>query len=78
MLWATSVVLPGCPFLGWMIDLTCGVKQQHHCIRITNSVKEDLNIWHNFLREYNGRTLFIPNNIWLITQSYSCSLMLHI
>ena len=38
-------------------DLTIGKKLPHKIIRITDSAKEDLKIWHCFLEHVNGRTM---------------------
>ena len=45
---ACSVVVPGRAFLRRLIDLTKGVKSPHHFIRLSKSVKADLEIWQSF------------------------------
>ena len=62
--WATSAVKPGRPFIRRLIDLTKGVREQHHFIRITNQVVKDLKVWYDFLCQYNGYTMFIPDRTW--------------
>lgn len=56
---ACSVVVPGRPFLRRLINLTIGVFEPFHHIRITLEAKDDLRVWLQFLQEYNGRTIFI-------------------
>ena len=56
---ACEVVIPGRPFLRRLIDLTIGVRFPHYHIRLTKSVKEDLDLWLNFLEGHNGRVLFL-------------------
>ncbi|XP_061195748.1 uncharacterized protein LOC133203975 [Saccostrea echinata] len=61
---ACNVVLPGRSFLRRLIDLTIGIKKQYYKIRMTEEVKEDLNVWLSFLSNYNGSTMFLPDR-WL-------------
>ena len=64
---ACSVVVPGCAFLRRLIVLTKGVKQSHHCIRISREVREDLRVWLSFLDHFNGKSFFL-NEVWLSSQ----------
>jgi hypothetical protein len=52
---ACSVVRPGRAFLRRLIDLTIGIKSQHHFIRVSKEVKKDLNLWLSFLSNFNGK-----------------------
>ena len=54
---ATRVVTPGRPFLRRMYDLTMQANNPFHFVRITKSVKLDLQIWLSFLNRYNGMTI---------------------
>ena len=54
-----SVVLPGRAFLRRLVDLTKGVRLPHHRIRITEACRRDLQVWLQFLRDFNGRTFFL-------------------
>ena len=54
-----SLVLPGRAFLQRLIDLTKGVRLPHHRIRITEACRRDLQVWLQFLRDFNGRTFFL-------------------
>ena len=57
---ATSVVSSGRPFLRRMYDLTINVKNLNCKIRLSVTIKEDLCIWKEFLRSYNGITIISP------------------
>ena len=37
-----------------MYDHTIGIKKPFHFVRITSSIKQDLQIWYQFLYHYNG------------------------
>ncbi len=54
---STTVVRSGKAFLRRLIDLTCHVTKPDYKIRITRSVREDLEVWLTFLKNYNGRTI---------------------
>ena len=54
---AASVV-PARPFLRRMIDLLSLAKKPHHYIRLTLEVLKDLDVWSQFLHDYNGVTYF--------------------
>ena len=60
---ACSVVVPGRAFLRRLIDLTKGIKSAHHFVRLTKSVKADLEIWRSFLDDFNGRSIFL-SDVW--------------
>ena len=54
---ATSIVKSGRPFLRQLHDLAMKANKPHHYLRITNDVKDDLNMWINFLQNFNGKTI---------------------
>ena len=58
-----KVVPPGRPFLQRMIQLTRGVKQPHHHIKLNAGFREDVKMWQNFMNNWNGRNLFL-NTVW--------------
>ena len=60
---ATSIIRSGRCFLRRLYDLTIGKKLPHKIIRITDSAKEDLKIWHDFLDHFNGRTMLSVKTI---------------
>ena len=60
---ACSVVVPGRVFLRRLINLTIGVHQSHHLIRLTLEVKKDLRIWETFLDSFNGKSFFLEEGL---------------
>ncbi|KAK3099320.1 hypothetical protein FSP39_002568 [Pinctada imbricata] len=58
---ACNVVIPGRPFLRRLINLTIGVSKPFYKVRLTKSAKLDLSVWLNFLKEFNGKCLFLPD-----------------
>ncbi len=60
---ACRVVAPGRAFLRRLINLTLGINQPYHHIRVTSGVREDLLTWQNFLQKYNGRSMFIQRDL---------------
>ena len=48
-------VVPARAFLSRLFDLTAGVLKPHHHIRLTSQAKLDLQVWHDFLCQYNGK-----------------------
>ena len=53
-----AAVVPARPFLFRLIQKIYSVHKPHHKIWLTCEMKEDLKTWLQFLREYNGVTLF--------------------
>ena len=56
---ACSVVVPGRAFLRRLIDLTKGIKPAHHFVRLTKSIKADLEIWRSFLMTLMADRFFL-------------------
>ena len=54
---------PGRAFLRRLLDLTRGVSQPHHRIRISKGAKADLAAWIEFLIHFNG-TIQFPDQVW--------------
>lgn len=44
-------------------DLTTHVKRPHHFIKLNLEVKEDIEVWLQFLKSYDGKTYF-PESCW--------------
>ena len=61
---ACKVVSPGRAFCRRLINATIGIKKRFHKIRVSKTIKADLNVWLSFLTHYNGVTL-ISNRTWL-------------
>ena len=57
-------VAPGRAFLRRLIDLTCGVKESWHKIRLSSGAKYDLVMWSVFLKGFNGVSI-IPDQMWV-------------
>ena len=53
-----AAVVPARPFLYRLIQKIYSVKKPHHKIWLTVEMKEDLRTWLQFLKEYNGVTLY--------------------
>ena len=56
---ACAVVEPARAFSRRLYDLTLGVTQSHHRIKITRAVKEDLHVWKTFLLSFNRKSFFL-------------------
>ena len=58
---ACRVVVPGRAFLRRLINLTRGVTNPVHFIKLTSEARKDLQAWKIFLDQFNGRFLCLPN-----------------
>ena len=56
---ACSVVQPGRPFLRRLINLTIGATRPHQPIAISHQSKQDLQLWQQFLSQFNGKAFFL-------------------
>ena len=56
---ACAVIEPARAFSRRLYDITIGVTQPHHHIKITRSVREDLYVWRTFLLSYNRKSFFL-------------------
>ena len=61
---ACQVIEPGRAFSRRLYNLSIGLSKSFHHVKITQEVKEDLNVWESFLKSYNGRTFFL-DYYWL-------------
>ena len=59
---ACKAIVPGRAFLRRVIDITIGVSQPFHHIKLTAAVKADLQVWLSFLDQFNGRCVFIADS----------------
>ena len=55
-------VVPGRAFLRHLLGLTVGLQKPHHHIRWTIQAKLDLQVWQDFLTQFNGKSFFIDDN----------------
>jgi hypothetical protein len=58
---ACRVIVPGRAFLRRLINLTLGVTNPSHFIRLNNEARRDLQAWKLFLDQFNGKRLCLPN-----------------
>ena len=58
-------IAPGRPFLRRLINLTLGLKQSWHRVRVSAGAREDLSMWKTFLASCNGVAMF-PVQFWLM------------
>lgn len=61
---ACSVVYAGRTFLRRLYDLTCGISKPYHKIRLTKEARADLTVWLQFIRHFNGKTVFMTELWW--------------
>lgn len=62
------VIIPGRAFLRRLIDLTLGVAEQHHHIRLNTEARADIQAWLYFLSEHNGKSCFLFDN-WVSSET---------
>ncbi|CAG2205846.1 unnamed protein product [Mytilus edulis] len=60
---ACKVVAPGRTFCRRLINSTIGVRKSYFKIRVNKQMKADLEVWLDFLKQYNGVTV-ITDNDW--------------
>ncbi|CAG2192890.1 unnamed protein product [Mytilus edulis] len=60
---ACKVVAPGRTFCRRLINSTIGVRKSYFKIRVNKQMKADLEVWLDFLKQYNGVTV-ITDNVW--------------
>ena len=56
---ACKVVVPGRTFLQRIINLTRGVSNRFHHIRLNKEFSRDITMWKAFLTKWNGRSFFL-------------------
>ncbi|XP_060566992.1 uncharacterized protein LOC132725821 [Ruditapes philippinarum] len=54
---ACRVIKPGRCFLRRLYDKTMGINSKHHYIKLNNDCRADIQLWHEFIHDYNGCTL---------------------
>lgn len=58
---ACQAVVPGRAFCRRLIDATCNIQKPHYRIRVTNAMREDLQVWVVFLSQYNGVSVMLDS-----------------
>ena len=64
-----KAVAPGRAFLRRLIDLTKGVRNPNHRIRLTHGARADMQAWSAFLSEFNGAVMF-SHPMWLTNTQF--------
>ena len=59
----TRVVVPGRPFLSWLIKLSCTVRKLEHFVYLNQGVREDPFMWTEFLRHWNGGSFLSEDHL---------------
>lgn len=59
---ACKVVTPGRSFLSRLITLSCTVRENHFKVYLNKHVKEDMRLWIEFLKGWNGKSFFLSRN----------------
>ena len=55
-----AYIIPGGrAFLRRLIDLTIGITRPHYHVRFNKEVRKDLAMWYIFLKDFNGKALFL-------------------
>ena len=57
---ACNIIIPGRAFLRRLINLTIGIQKPFYRIRLTKEVKADLEVWLQFIANFNGKCMFLP------------------
>ena len=65
---ACSVIIPGRAFLRRLQNLTIGHTYPHYRITLNADARADLNAWHVFIRDFNGKSCFLFNQ-WISSDS---------
>lgn len=58
---ACRVIVAGRTFLRRLIDLTKGIQNPNHFIRLNSESRKDLSAWKVFLDQFNGTYICLPN-----------------
>ena len=60
---ACRVILPGRSFISHLIALSTTVSKLHHHVYINKACRSDMHMWSLFLKQWNGVSFFINDNI---------------
>jgi hypothetical protein len=61
---ACRAIVPGRAFVRRLTDLTRGVSNPNHFIRLSRASRKDIEAWRLFLTDFNGRVMCLPNS-WI-------------
>ena len=68
---ACSVIRPDRTFLCRLINLSIGVKELHHFVRINKEAQLDVLVWFEFLSNFNGKVFFSCMKNKLVVMHFS-------
>ena len=68
---ASRVILPGRSFVSYLINLSTSVSNLQHYVHLNIHCQQDLQMWHKFLKGWNGVSLFYDS---CFTNSYDMEL----
>ena len=60
---ASRVILPGRSFVSYLISLSTTVNNLNHNVDLDTHCREDLHMWHKFLKNWNGVSMFYDSCI---------------
>lgn len=55
---ASRVIMPGRSFVSYLINVSTSVRELHHFVHLSKEGKEDLFMWLEFLKGWNGVSMF--------------------
>ena len=65
---ASRVILPGRSFVSYLIHLSASVKNLRDMVYLDVHCREDLHMWHKFIRKWNGISLFYDTHFTASTE----------
>ena len=60
---SSRVILPGRSFVSYLISLSTNVNNLNHNVDLDTHCREDLHMWHKFLKNWNGVSMFYDSCI---------------
>lgn len=61
MSFASKVIVPGRSFMSYLLELTCGLQNNHDIVYFSNDCRQDMKMWLHFLEKWNGVSFFIDS-----------------
>lgn len=56
---ASRVIIQGRSFTSYLLTLAASVKKLHHHVHFTQACRQDLYMWHSFMEQWNGHSVFL-------------------
>ena len=60
---ASCVIVPGSSFVSYLLRLASSVSELHHHLYLNQACLRDLNIWYNYMSQWNGILFFYDVNV---------------